>query len=686
MALHKKIIRTLLLCITISVMVCIALMSTACGEEKHTLTKVAAKSATCTEDGNLEYWVCDDCGKVFSDEAGKVEAKAADFMLPATGHDWDVESAVWEWEEYNSATVTFTCRHDATHTDSVTAEAGAIADETLTAATCAGGGKINHTATVVFEKQTFTDTVTEITAPLGHEWDTENIDWNWTGYGSATATFVCKRDGGHIQTVDAAVSDGASAPASCTENGYRKHIATVTFNNNTYTDEKTETVTSVGHKFADGVCTVCGAEQVSEGLEFKLSNDGSYYTLVGMGTCRDSEVYVPAFYNGIPVKSIAGKSNGFSGADFIKKIVIPDSVTSIGQGALSNCKTIEEITVPFIGDSKKTSTDLNQYTFGYIFSSYTLHDGWISVKTGYVQSVNESNGWPTVVKPENGMTFYLPGTLKKVTVTGGIVMHSAFRGFSMLEEVVLPSDIDYIGGYAFAGCSSLKSIVIPSTVKAIHDYAFQNCKSLKTLTIPDSVESMGTEWSGGENILSGCMGLESLTIPFVGSSKDDALPLFGSIFGSPDDTVSSDSGYYAEQKYDSSGKNAPAFLPNSLKIVTVTGGNLSQYGVFYGCEFDTLIVKSVECDSIGAYAFYTGSVTSVVLPATVKKIQTGAFTDTALRYVYFGGTEEQYDITVVTVGDGNKDYVNAEVLYYSEKTPSGLGNYWHYVDGVPTAW
>ena len=140
MALHKKIIRTLLLCITISVMVCIALMSTACGEEKHTLTKVAAKSATCTEDGNLEYWVCDDCGKVFSDEAGKVEAKAADFMLPATGHDWDVESAVWEWEEYNSATVTFTCRHDATHTDSVTAEAGAIADETLTAATCAGGG------------------------------------------------------------------------------------------------------------------------------------------------------------------------------------------------------------------------------------------------------------------------------------------------------------------------------------------------------------------------------------------------------------------------------------------------------------------------------------------------------------------------------------------------------------------
>lgn len=41
--------------------------------EKHTLSKVAAKAATCTETGYKEYWKCSDCGKLFSDSEGKNE-------------------------------------------------------------------------------------------------------------------------------------------------------------------------------------------------------------------------------------------------------------------------------------------------------------------------------------------------------------------------------------------------------------------------------------------------------------------------------------------------------------------------------------------------------------------------------------------------------------------------------------
>lgn len=920
MSSYGKIIKTILLLVALSFAVCLACILTACGEQ-HTLTYVAAKSATCTEEGNLEYWVCADCGKIFSDEEGTQETALADVTLPAAGHDWDLTSVDWEWDGYGSATATFTCSRDTAHTDSVTATGNAVTSETLAAATCTEEGKTTHTATVTFAGQTFSDNVTETAEPLGHDWDTENIkwswsgyesatatvacsrdpshtqtfdatvsenvtkqptctekgsvmytaliefdgqnyintktetlnslghvwdtqnirwdwspdhisvnatlyctndpshtqtalatgggitsettkpatcdepgvitytatvkffnrsyvgkttvdvdplghdwntediEWNWTGYGSAAATFTCRRDPSHTQTVNATMSDSVTAPSSCEVSGARRHVATVVFNGKQYTDERTETLAPLGHdwevswnwnddhtaataiftcnndaahtstqnavitetvteepdcdggtktctatvkyegkeytdvvtgvavpakhNYVDGVCTLCGAEQISEGLEFSLSYDNTYYELTGMGTCKDTEVYVPSEYNGLPVRSV---SSYFFGADFIKKIVIPDSVTNIGMGALRNCETIEEVTVPFMGDSKKTATDPMQYTFGYIFSAYVLHDGWISVKTSYVQSVDKSNGWPTVVNPEYGMTLYLPTTLKKVTVTGGIVMHSAFRGFSMLEEIVLPKDIEYIGGYAFADCTSLRSIEIPSTVKYIHDFAFKNCRSLKSLTIPDSVQSMGTEWSGGANILSGCMGLESLTIPFVGSSLNDTLLLFGSLFGRPDNSEILDLGYYAEQKYDASGKNAPAFLPNSLKTVTVTGGNLSQYGVFYGCRFDTLIVKSKSCNAIGAYAFYTGSITSVVLPATVRQIQTHAFTDTALQYVYFEGTAEQYNITVGTAGSGNNNFTSAEKLYYSETQPTEAGNYWHYVDGLPVAW
>ena len=52
----------------------------------HKLTKAEAKAATCTEDGNIEYWYCDVCDKYFSDAEGKTEIALADTIIEATGH------------------------------------------------------------------------------------------------------------------------------------------------------------------------------------------------------------------------------------------------------------------------------------------------------------------------------------------------------------------------------------------------------------------------------------------------------------------------------------------------------------------------------------------------------------------------------------------------------------------------
>ena len=42
------------------------------------------KDATCTEEGNIEYWMCKTCGKIFSDAAGKTEITLADTVIPVT--------------------------------------------------------------------------------------------------------------------------------------------------------------------------------------------------------------------------------------------------------------------------------------------------------------------------------------------------------------------------------------------------------------------------------------------------------------------------------------------------------------------------------------------------------------------------------------------------------------------------
>lgn len=55
----------------------------------HVLRAVAAKAPTCEESGNIAYWVCDECGKYFSDESGENVITAAETVLPAKGHQFD---------------------------------------------------------------------------------------------------------------------------------------------------------------------------------------------------------------------------------------------------------------------------------------------------------------------------------------------------------------------------------------------------------------------------------------------------------------------------------------------------------------------------------------------------------------------------------------------------------------------
>ena len=52
----------------------------------HQAEHVQAKAATCTEDGNIEYWYCPACGSYFSDAALTTEITLADTVVKAVGH------------------------------------------------------------------------------------------------------------------------------------------------------------------------------------------------------------------------------------------------------------------------------------------------------------------------------------------------------------------------------------------------------------------------------------------------------------------------------------------------------------------------------------------------------------------------------------------------------------------------
>lgn len=156
----------------------------------HTLTKIDAKPATCTEAGNIEYYKCSVCNGKFKDEKG--ENPVNDVVIPALGH-------------------------------SVPA-----VDEYSVKPTCTTPGK----ATYKCSKCNTTLENVEIPA-LGHSYGSPS--WSWCGFTSASATFTCTRNCGHSETETASiVRNGIN---SC---GYYIYTATVQFNGKTYTDTRTD--------------------------------------------------------------------------------------------------------------------------------------------------------------------------------------------------------------------------------------------------------------------------------------------------------------------------------------------------------------------------------------------------------------------------------------------------------------
>ena len=60
----------------------------------HDMTKPDAKAATCTEDGNNEYYTCSRCGGVFKDEAGTQATTVEAETLKKLGHDWSNKNGI----------------------------------------------------------------------------------------------------------------------------------------------------------------------------------------------------------------------------------------------------------------------------------------------------------------------------------------------------------------------------------------------------------------------------------------------------------------------------------------------------------------------------------------------------------------------------------------------------------------
>ena len=150
----------------------------------------------------------------------------------------------------------------------------------------------------------------------------------------------------------------------------------------------------------------------------------------------------------------------------IKKIIIPDSVTCIGDSAFWDCRELTSVTIP---DS--------------------------------VTSIRDS-------------AFYNCRKLTSVMIPNSVMSIGPFAFYrcSELTNMMISDRVTNIWNSAFEGCCSLRSVTIPDSVKSIGDYAFYGC-CLESVTIPDSVMSIG------DDAFYGCDKLNSLV--FKGKTMDE---------------------------------------------------------------------------------------------------------------------------------------------------------------------
>ena len=132
---------------------------------------------------------------------------------------------------------------------------------------------------------------------------------------------------------------------------------------------------------------------------------------------------------------------------------IPDSVVSIGDGAFYICDSLTSV---------KIRTDISSRMFGYCSSLEKVEFGDGVTSFGYG-------------------CFYGCESLKSVTVPDGVrlIPNDAFRGCTALKELDL-GKTEEIGRMAFRDCSSIKEFDLPETVRTISGYAFADCVALTT--------------------------------------------------------------------------------------------------------------------------------------------------------------------------------------------------------------
>ncbi|MGN0612878.1 MAG: leucine-rich repeat protein [Porcipelethomonas sp.] len=334
-----------------------------------------------------------------------------------------------------------------------------------------------------------------------------------------------------------------------------------------------------------------------------------------VGASAMEEFNVPAEYNGVPVTVIGEEA--FARRALIKKITLPDTVKTIGEGAFASTP-VEQIVLPDSLERLPIDAFRN------------------------CQSLSIVN---------------IPSSLKEIG-------DYCFYQCSSLPDVTLPEGLEKIGKYAFSQ-TMIEKTYLPSTVTELGENCFYRCDYLESVTLSESLRTIG------KDCFKLCYNLSDITcnsnvIESVGSS----------ILYSTDYYNNHENGLVILGNALVAFKNGLGYLSSIDYSVSIPEGVTA----IADSIFSNIGIKNISLPEgmlcIGSSAFYCTQLTELKLPESIRKIGTAAFKSTKITSVYIPDSCESIGraafesscLEEILLSENNENFTLSDGILYNADT------------------
>ena len=359
----------------------------------------------------------------------------------------------------------------------------------------------------------------------------------------------------------------------------------------------------------------------------------------------------------------------FIGNNFIKKVIIPEGVTTINKYAFAYLTALEEVVFP---------STLTKIGVGAFQGCNNLQKITFSGENN-LQFINKDAFKMVAVERGSTVRYFFDEDEEEYVDLGESKLHSidlsgavaignyAFQNAS-LTSAKLPETCQSIGIGSFMGCKYLGMLGFGSDEMKIGSNAFKGCERLSILELNTKVVSANicegmtnlTDVTLGSNVqvinqnaFAGCVNLKSIKVApdntvyksdndgkFLYTGSDDEREL---VFVAPGATFSGNT-LTLSDAYKTISTGALSAVSGTGKITKVMANGVNSIGdyAFYGSSVESLTTDALT--EIGDYAFYGSALKTLPALADGATIGAYAFSDSNLKVV-------ETDKNGLTVGD-----------------------------------